>query len=216
MRWKEIFPIPHSFPLSPYNKSMLRLQTLMGREAAPYIPQLAHLRMTVFRDFPYLYEGDLEYEKHYLQAFTASSKSFMAIVFDDDKVIGASTAMPLLDEHEEFRKPFVDYNLEDIFYFGESLLMPNYRGQGWGVKFFEARENHARQKGYKIAAFCAVERSKDHPAKPKDYKPLHTFWHKRGFERQADLMTYYDWKDIGDTEQTAKPMVFWLKHLETV
>jgi GNAT superfamily N-acetyltransferase len=193
---------------------MTGIKTFVGNDAEPYISDLAHLRIAVFREFPYLYEGDLEYEKEYLRIFT-SEKSFMAIVFDGEKVVGASTAMPLVQEHQEFKQPFIDkgYRLEDIFYFGESLLLPEYRGQGLGVKFFEARENHAREKGYKIASFCAVERPENHPSKPKQYQPLHAFWRKRGFERHSDLMTHYRWKDVGDAEQTDKAMVFWLKHL---
>ena len=194
---------------------MVGLKTLTGKNAEPFVNDLANLRMKVFRDYPYLYEGDLEYEKEYLEAFVSSEESFMAIAFDGANVIGASTAMPLMQEHPEFKQPFIekDYTLEAIFYFGESLLLPQYRGQGLGVKFFEVREAHARQKDYKIAAFCAVERPEHHSAKPKDYQPLHAFWRRRGFERHSDLITTYSWKDVGDTKQTDKPMVFWLKHL---
>jgi GNAT superfamily N-acetyltransferase len=189
------------------------MKTFTGKNAEAYISDLAYLRISVFRDYPYLYHGDLEYEKNYLQAFTSSEQSFIAIVFDGENVVGASTAMPLIQEHQEFKQPFIDkgYKLEDIFYFGESLLLPGYRGQGLGVRFFEGRENHARQQGYTMAVFCAVERPENHPAKPKDYQPLHAFWRKRGFERQSDLVTTYSWKDVGDVEQTDKPMVFWLK-----
>lgn len=34
-----------------------------GKDIAPLIPRLAELRIKVFHDFPYLYEGSLEYEK---------------------------------------------------------------------------------------------------------------------------------------------------------
>jgi GNAT superfamily N-acetyltransferase len=198
-----------------YNYVVITIQTFTGKNAEPYISDLARLRITVFRDYPYLYEGDLDYEKDYLQAFVASEKSFMVIVFDDEQVVGTSTAMPLVQEHDEFKQPFIEkvYRLEDIFYFGESLLLPAYRGQGLGVKFFEEREAHARSQGYKLAAFCAVERPEDHLAKPQNYQPLHAFWRKRGFERQSDLVTSYSWKDVGETEPSAKPMVFWLKEL---
>jgi GNAT superfamily N-acetyltransferase len=197
---------------------MLTIRTFTGKNAENYILDLARLRIMVFRDYPYLYEGDLDYEKDYLQAFVSSEESFIAIVFDDTNVVGASTAMPLVQEYKEFKQPFIDknYNLKDIFYFGESLLLPEYRGQGLGVKFFEARETHAKQKGYKLAAFCAVERPENHPSKPQNYQPLHSFWRKRGFERQENLVTTYSWKDVGDSEQTNKPMMFWIKHLEAI
>ena len=194
---------------------MLRIKIFTGKNAETYIDDLARLRITVFRDYPYLYEGDLLYEQNYLTAFVSSDESFIVIVFDDDKVVGASTAMPLEQEHQEFKQPFIakGFNLQDIFYFGESLLLPEYRGQGLGVKFFEARETHAKQKGYMLAAFCAVERPENHPAKPQNYQPLDSFWRKRGFERQNDIVTSYSWKDVGASEQTNKPMIFWIKPL---
>lgn len=34
-----------------------------GTDLIPYIPELARLRIQVFRDFPYLYDGTLDYEK---------------------------------------------------------------------------------------------------------------------------------------------------------
>jgi GNAT superfamily N-acetyltransferase len=196
--------------------STLRLETFTGNAAKPYVPELATLRMTIFRDFPYLYEGSLEYEEKYLSTYLASPDSFLAIVFDDSKVVGATTAIPLLQETEEFKKPFIKhgYDLAKIFYFGESLLYPQYRGQGIGVRFFEERERQARAYGATIAAFCAVERPENHPLKPTGYQPLHKFWRKRGFERKPMLQTSYSWRDVGDVEETYKPMVFWLKGLE--
>lgn len=193
----------------------LRLETFTGSSAKPYIPELAKLRMAIFRDFPYLYEGDLVYEEKYLSTYLASPDSFLAIVFDGSKVVGATTAIPLLQETEEFKKPFIEqgYDLTKIFYLGESLLYPQYRGQGIGVRFFEERERQAQSYGATLATFCAVERSDDHPLKPSGYQPLHDFWRKRGFERKVHLQTSYSWKDIGNTEETYKPMVFWLKGL---
>jgi GNAT superfamily N-acetyltransferase len=191
----------------------LRLESFTGSFTKSYIPELAQLRMKIFRDFPYLYEGDLAYEENYLSTFLASPDSFLAIVFDSDKVVGATTAIPLVQETEAFKKPFLEhgYDLSEIFYFGESLLYPQYRGQGIGVKFFEVREAQAKKYNAKLTTFCAVERPDDHPLKPATYTPLHTFWRKRGYERRAELQTVYSWKDLGETEETAKPMVFWTK-----
>jgi GNAT superfamily N-acetyltransferase len=194
----------------------LHLETFTGSAAKPYVPELARLRMTIFRDFPYLYEGSLEYEEKYLSTYLASPDSFLAVVFDEAKVVGATTAIPLLQETEEFRRPFIEhgYDLSKIFYFGESLLYPQYRGQGIGVKFFEEREKQARSYGATLATFCVVERPDDHPLKPAGYQPLHSFWRKRGFERKPKLQTTFSWQDVGEVGETHKPMVFWTKGLE--
>jgi hypothetical protein len=83
-----------------------------------------------------------------------------------------------------------------------------------GVRFFEVREAHARTlPGCRMAAFCAVERPDHHPARPPDFVPLAKFWAQRGFTRQPDMTCDISWKDVGDTQETPKRMVFWTKAL---
>jgi GNAT superfamily N-acetyltransferase len=101
---------------------------------------------------------------------------------------------------------------ERVFYLGESLLLPAYRGRGVGVRFFEERESHARfLGGFDWYAFCAVERPADHPCRPVGYVPLDAFWERRGYRRRPDLQTRFSWRDLNEAEESEKPMVFWLK-----
>src|SRR3712207_8363574 len=59
---------------------------------------------------------------------------------------------------------------EAVYYFGESVLLPAYRRRGIGHAFFDAREQAALEYGFRIAAFCAVERPADDPRMPPDYR----------------------------------------------
>jgi GNAT superfamily N-acetyltransferase len=102
-----------------------------------------------------------------------------------------------------------------MFYFGESVLLSDYRGQGVGHRFFDERESFAREQGFAWAAFCAVVRPLDHPSRPAGYVPHDAFWAKRGFVCHPDLKVAFSWKDIGAAQETEKPMVFWLKQLAT-
>jgi hypothetical protein len=82
------------------------------------------------------------------------------------------------------------------------------------VRFFEEREAYARRLGrFDWCAFCAVERPKDHPLRPAGYAPLDDFWSKRGYEHRADLCTVLEWQDIGEENESGKPMSFWLKRV---
>lgn len=194
------------------------MQTIIrnGEAIGPFIPDLARLRMEVFRDFPYLYEGTADYEEKYLATYAKSPDSLFVLAFDGDSIVGASTGIPMADETVEFSAPFraAGWDPERIFYFGESVLLPRYRGQGLGVRFFEERENYARSLGrFDHCCFCAVERPEHHPARPANYVPLNDFWSRRGYRHHPQLRTEYRWRDIGEAGETSKPMSFWLKEI---
>jgi len=193
----------------------ITLTTCRGRDSVPRLEALAHLRIRVFRDFPYLYDGDLAYEADYLARYAESPTSLFVFAFDGDALIGAATGMPLAEECAAFRRPFTAAGLDPshIFYYGESVLLPAYRGRGIGKAFMEARESHAAEQGFERVAFCAVERPDDHPARPADYQPLHGFWRGRGYRRHPGLTARFAWKDVGEAEATEKPLVFWLRDL---
>ncbi|MCX8509604.1 MAG: GNAT family N-acetyltransferase, partial [Rhodobacteraceae bacterium] len=44
---------------------------------AAALDEVAKLRITVFRDWPYLYDGDLIYERKYLAAYLESADSLV-------------------------------------------------------------------------------------------------------------------------------------------
>jgi len=193
----------------------VHVQRYSGAALIPFIPDLARLRIQVFRDFPYLYDGTLEYEQKYLQTYINNPNSVIVLALDGGWVVGASTALPMRDETAELKKPFLEngYDLDQVFYCSESVLDKNYRGLGLGVRFFEEREAHAAELGgFRHLTFCCVERPLDHPRRPSGYVPLDAFWNKRGYFKHPELRTEYVWKDLDDTEETAKPMTFWLKH----
>ncbi len=193
----------------------IRIERWSGVALQQYIPELARLRIEVFRDFPYLYDGDYDYEKKYLQTYIDMPESVIVLAFDGDKVVGASTAIPMKYETDELKKPFLEqgYNLDDVFYCSESVLDKDYRGLGLGVRFFEQREAHAADLGgFKHITFCCVERPMDHPRRPASYVPLDQFWNKRGYFKHPELKTTYTWKDLDELQETPKPMTFWLKH----
>jgi GNAT superfamily N-acetyltransferase len=190
----------------------LRVESFRGAEVARYLPAIAVLRIEVFHEWPYLYDGSIEYEERYLAGYTGDG-AMVAIAFDGDELVGAATALPLTSHSDAVAPPLAaaGFDPAQVYYFGESVLRLDRRGRGLGHRFFHEREAEARRLGFATAAFCAVVRPDDHPRRPAGYVPLDRFWGRCGFVRRPDIVAHFAWKDLDDAEETAKPMVFWVK-----
>ena len=196
------------------------IETLTGEALQRALPDLARLRIEVFLEWPYLYDGSMDYEQRYISEFAKDPSSIIVAARVDHKIVGAATAAPLRGHIESFVPLFEEhgYDPDRVFYFGESVLLREYRGRGIGHAFFDWREEHARKctgpKGpYEYTAFCAVVRPPDHPLKPAHYRPLDAFWTKRGYRIVEGMIGKLSWKDIDQPEETEKPMQFWIRPL---
>jgi GNAT superfamily N-acetyltransferase len=146
-----------------------------------------------------------------------SAASLFVLAFDRDEVVGASTAIPLMDETSALKQAFFARSIPyaDVFYFGESVLLPAYRNRGIGHRFFDAREQHARRIGpYAMTAFCAVERDDSDPRRPLDYRGNELFWNKRGYQRQHDMFCRIEWRETGSIEAIPHRLRYWTRTLE--
>lgn len=182
---------------------------------AAALDDVARLRIEVFRDWPYLYDGDLVYERRYLNAYLESPDSLVVGAFDGPRLVGVSTAAPMEDHAEELGAPLTarGYDLTQVYYCAESVLLPEYRGRGIGHAFFDAREAKARSLGRKHMAFCSVKRPDDHPARPTTFRTNDAFWRGRGYAPLEGVFAEFSWRDIGGHEETPKTLQVWFRTL---
>lgn len=194
---------------------MPQVRPLDQAELEGAIDQVARLRIAVFRDWPYLYDGDIDYERGYLEHYLTEPRAIVVGAFDGKDLVGASTGLPLLGHDAEFAAAFAQSGLDlsRIFYCAESVLLPAFRGQGVGHAFFDLREAHARAQGFYRCCFCSVVRPDDHPLQPADHRPLDGFWRARGYEKLHGVIARFRWKDIGEAGESSKPLQFWIRDL---
>lgn len=191
----------------------IQIKTVSGSGVLPWLDQVAALRIRVFREFPYLYDGAWQYERDYLAAYANSADSIVVLALDGGEVVGASTGLPLKDADTAFQAPFRQQGLPEsaVFYLGESVLDAAFRGRGIGHAFFDRREAHARQCGARHTSFCAVIRAPDHPARPADYRPLEPFWRARGYLSVPGMEARFPWKECDEATESTKSMQFWVR-----
>lgn len=107
----------------------LKLCCIKGEKLQLHINSLAEMRIEIFKEYPYLYAVNLEFEMQYLKNFKECVNSVIIVAYDDEKLVGLSTAMPLAQTEVAWQKPFLssNINLQEVFYLGETVLLPEYR-----------------------------------------------------------------------------------------
>jgi len=195
---------------------VLRFATLIGKDMTGLLPDLARLCTIVFREWPYLYEGDGSYDVSHLQTLVESPRAALIIAYDGNMPVGASTCLPLEDATTNVQAPFLErgWPLTRFFYFAESVLLPPYRDRGIGMTFSLMKEAHARAvSDCDYFCFCTIQRAEDHPLRPTDAKSLDGFRRRLGYIPVPDLHCTMSWKEIGEADDSEMPLLFWVKPL---
>lgn len=194
------------------HENNLCIKSFSGTEAKPYLSEIAQLRITMFREFPYLYEGDIEYEKMYLETYFKSPNSNILLLFDrEGAVVGFSNSIPLNEEMLEIQQPFLDQGIDPstYLYIGEAMVKKEYQGM---LIFHQMALHHkevALKNGYEHVTFMTVFREDNHPEKPHDYKSLEPIWRHYGFEIMKNLTITMNWMRIDTHKVQRNFLIAW-------
>lgn len=190
-------------------------QLLSGPAIADALDDLATLRLDIFPEYPYLYQGQRNDELAYLGTYAEAPDACVILAYDGLTVIGAATGMPLIHEDAQMLDAFIGatFPLDEVYYVGELLFLPAYRNCGLGRKLLDRLESHLRSLNHYRKLTCAtVERPDDHPLRPRDYIPITKFLARTGFVRLPGVTTHFTWQET-DGVKRDHPMQFWSKEL---
>jgi GNAT superfamily N-acetyltransferase len=195
--------------------SDISFEKCSGEAVNAHLGELARLRLEIFREYPYLYDGEPEHELKYLRIYAEAPGGCAIVAVDGDGVVGAVTGVPFCHEIAEFTVPFAasTFPVAETYYVGELLFFPAYRGQGLGSRLFAMIEEHVRSLGnFRFLTCATVERAADHPLHPPGHVPIDLFCLKHGFTKHPELRTSIPWREIDGVERPHE-MVFWVKNL---
>ncbi len=192
---------------------MINYKKIQGQEIQDYIDDIARLRIQVFREFPYLYDGNEVYEKEYLKKFAEINESIVVLALDNDKVIGAFTSLPMRFEQEGVKREIPSDWIENAFYLSEIVLEKTYRKQGIGRTMFQMMLDKINTlQNYNRILFAAIERDENHPNKPLDYITNDKIWNKQGFQK-THFHSEISWKEINEETESSKKLSIWEKEI---
>lgn len=209
--------ICHSMTIKTHPEFTIKVFT--GQEAKNYVDEIAAMRINTLKEYPYLYKGAVEIEKEYLQVYFKSPNAIVLLAFDtNNNVIGFSNSIPLIDEAEEIKAPFIEkqLNCDDYLYIGEGLIYPEYQGKGLVRQAAQFHEEIARNKGFKYLVFMAVDRSKNHPCKPDNYKSTDDLFKHFGCTKFDNINVTLTWDQVDTNEQTTNTLSLWYKELRSI
>lgn len=192
------------------------IRELQGQQIIDHLDQLADLRLRIFREYPYLYDGTLADERQYLAEYAHHGAVLLALV--DGQIAGAITGMPLAEESPQLATPFIQAGLapQEYFYIGELLLYAPYRHHGTGSLLLARLERLvAERTKYGCFCFATVVRPDDHPLKPVDYTPIERFSGRHGYRLLPGVSARIAWREI-DGQTTVKTLDFWQKEVNRI
>lgn len=196
--------------------SSITLEVLRGKELLSNISKLTKLRLAIYQEYPYLYEGNSAFEESYLSLFANSNESMLIIAKDNHQIIGAISGLPLDMAQKEIREVFIQSEIEikDYYALCDVIVLKQYRSKGVGsILCEEFLKQLQKKKRYKKLVLWQIVKAPDDPKRPKSYFSPDGFWQKLGFIKNPGLMCFLKWIEISETKESSHRFEFWLRDL---
>ena len=63
----------------------METEIIRGDKIKNYLDELGNFRISIFKEYPYLYDGNLDYERKYLSRYSKTSDSILLLIKDIKK-----------------------------------------------------------------------------------------------------------------------------------
>ena len=196
------------------------LNLLKGEQIKQEIEFVTQQRIRAFREYPYLYEGNLDEERSYLQWLASIPNAALAIAYSQSKPVGFITGIPVKDFEHHFKGSIralenAGWPPQDYYYFAEAVVTPEHRGRGIATKLYALIEQYAHSLGYTHGCFV-TESHEHHPLKPSGYKELNNRFKTAGYSKIAAAIKF-NWQTIqsnGSPQDQEHELQYWIKSFE--
>lgn len=190
---------------------------VQGDAIAELIPFIAEQRLAIFKEYPYLYQGNYEGEYMYLAWFASLPHSAVAVAYQNSQPIGFFTGTAFADFAPHFQGSFELFENAGLdpaiyYYLSEAIVLPEYRNKSLCRHMTQALEQYARARGFSAGCFTC-EQHEHHPLKPAGYKELGPLFAKLGY-RKTELTIFFAWDTIqldGSIKAASHPLTYWVR-----
>jgi len=182
-------------------------QLVQGSDMEQYVNDMIRLRLTVFRESPYFYDGTEGEERAYLEQHLHSEKGLFLIAKTGDHVIGMLSGTPMKDR-DDYAYPYVKNAIptDSIFCLGELVVEQSDHREQIGLNLYQLFEEHVRSLGsYDTISECVVL----HPIAGEGKSILMQV----GGSKCPNLVYHCFWKEIDQEVSTDHVMEYWSKQL---
>lgn len=191
----------------------IRIEVFKEKETQPYLRLLAQMRLSEYKEFPYLYVGNMEEDFAITNYFTFKD-GLLVIAFQGETVAGMYSGVPMCTPSNFLQDCSVQLAGEGVdinkcFYASDLIVNPRFKRQGIGVQLLKRLFQEVKAMGYDTIMGVTSFRPLDHPLRPKDYFDTDSIWEKHGYKksplvfsltyptRQADGTVKMEANDLG-------------------
>lgn len=197
----------------------VHLETFKGADIQPYTRLLSEMRLKEFRQFPYLYIGNMEDDLAYTQTFSSTPQGRLIVAFQGNQVVGVRSGMPLetplffLDRWRSFLQK-QGINTKKCFFSGEIVIDPAFQKKGLRSQLMNQYFQEVEAMGFTSIMAITSLRPLDHPLRPQDYVDIDM--PRYGFEN-TNIVLSNTWPTLqadGTVKEQENHLIVWMKNLK--